>query len=179
VLDTKRQRLGIWWRSLAAAGALLAGLGPAQALTISNHYLSEGYVPGEAGTMSAHRAVAVYVVGAPFGVRDGALSQSVATALRANPAPPDAPMPTYRAIVQFGPGAAPSRVCAADIDSLVGGERADRVVATFCRGEQVLTQVVARGNGFSGPEDPGFTDMLRQIGAHLFPRFNPNLVEPP
>lgn len=179
MLQTKPNGHWSWSRAAAAATVLVASLGPAQAVTISSHFLSEGYIPGEGGTMSAHRQVAVYVVGQPFGTRDGALAQSVATALRANPGKPDAAVPAYRVIVQFGPGAAPNRVCAADLGSLAGGDRADRVVATFCRGEQRLTQVVARGNGFSGPDDPGFADMFRQIGAHLFPRTNPNLVEPP
>jgi hypothetical protein len=180
MLESKR--IGHRFRPHAAAVAalLLATVGPASAATISNHYLSEGYIPGEAGTMSAHRDVAVYVVGDPFGAPDAALSHSVASALRANPASGavGAAMPAYRVIVLFGPGAAPNRVCATDIDSLAGGDRADRVVATFCRGEQALTQVVARGNGFSGPDDPDFTAMFRQIGAHLFPRSNPNLVDP-
>ena len=50
------------------------------------------------------------------------------------------------------------------------------LVATYCRGDQPMTQVTARLGGVSSAQDPRFADLIKQVMVSLFPPRNPDMM---
>jgi hypothetical protein len=46
--------------------------------------------------------------------------------------------------------------------------------AAFCQENRVLTHLEASGSGYTGPSDPRFVELIRNVTFNLFPPTNPN-----
>jgi hypothetical protein len=64
----------------------------------------------------------------------------------------------------------------ADLGPRIGPQGAGLdLVATYCRGDRPMTQVTARLDPVSSPDDPRFRDQVRQVSLSLFPSRNPDM----
>jgi hypothetical protein len=172
-----------------AACLALASAAPAAAQTMRDQMWS-GYDPGElGGGPRGGRQLPTVVAGNPFAIPDGefvravteAMSDAAAAASRDQAAAARAPMRVmmlFNAATQTG-----ERICDRSKPLAVapgtsqaargaGGGRLD-LVATYCRGDRPMTQVVTSLN-IGGPDDPKLKNAIRQVTANLFPMTNPD-----
>jgi hypothetical protein len=123
------------------------------------------------------------VRGTPFGTSQAAIEAAVVEAIDGAPLvisphftadPAAAPRPDYRAVFVFDPpdGATARAACAdrvrpepADAASRAGV----RVLAAFCGGERVLSEVTGEARSVSGLDHPDFRALLRQTVRDLLP----------
>jgi len=172
-------------RYLLAAGALLLAAGaaipPAGAQTRREQMWSS-YDPTEVNGAQGGRRLPTLVAGNPFAVPQQEVVDAVARAMTGGQ-PMDqsvavkAPM---RVMMLFNATTVTGyRICDRSKPVAVAdlGPRGGSVdlVATYCRGDSPQTQVVASLNGVSGPDDPRFADMIKQVTLSLFPFRNPDL----
>jgi hypothetical protein len=185
-------RLSPTGAALAACLALALAV-PAAAQTMRDQMWS-GYDPGElGGGPRGGRQLPTVVTGNPFAVPDGefvravteAMSDAATAASRDQAAAARAPMRVmmlFNAATQTG-----ERICdrskplavapaapqtAPQAARGAGGGRLD-LVATYCRGDRPMTQVVTSFN-VGGPDDPKLKNAIRQVTANLFPMTNPD-----
>jgi len=175
--------------ALLAAALVLGTAGPVAALTIRDQVWS-GYDPGEVGGgPHGGRQLPTVVSGNPFPVPDAefvravteAMSDAAAAASRDQAAAARAPM---RVMMLFDAATLTGeRICDRSKPLAVapsvpqaargtGGGRLD-LVATYCRGDRPMTQVVTSLN-VGGPSDPQLKNAIRQVTANLFPMTNPD-----
>lgn len=183
---SRRRPARQWLRSAAlslAAAAMLAA--PAHAWRISNETISPSYDPFELNYAGADgRAVWTVVIGNPFAapkpVVDDVITESmhgahfgqhVTFSTQREPDTRDA----YRIVFLLnGNTATGARICEYYPNRPLGpGDHGTKVhvVATYCRGEQALTQVVGTSEA-GDPTAPDFQQLIRQMTTNLFPPRN-------
>ncbi len=166
---------------------------PAAAQTLRDQMWS-GYDPAELqGGARGGRQLPTVVTGNPFAIPDGefvrlvteAMSATAAAASRDQGAAARAPMRVlmlFNAATYTGDrlcdrskplAVAPPSPAAARTS---GGSRLD-LVATYCRGDRPMTQVIASLT-VSDPNDPRLKQAIRQVTANLFPPVNPDNYGP-
>jgi len=189
--EVNRMRLSPTHAALAACLALaLAAPAAAQAM---RDQMWSGYDPGElGGGPRGGRQLPTVVTGNPFAVSDAefvravtqAMSESAVAASRDQTAATRAPM---RVMMLFNAATLTGeRICdrskplatapAAPQAQRPAGERLN-LVATYCRGDSPMTQVIASLDA-SGPDDPRLRNAIRQVTANLFPTTNPDRYGP-
>ena len=147
-----------------------------------------GYDPGDTNGARGGRQLPTVVTGNPFSVPDAdfvrtiteAMSPSAAVVSRDQEAAAKAPL---RVLMLFNASTyTGDRLCdrskplavapPSPAGSGSGGGRMD-LVATFCRGDSPMTQVITSLN-IAGPNDPHLKNMMQQVTANLFPPRNPD-----
>lgn len=147
-----------------------------------------GYDPGDVNGVHGGRQLPTVVSGNPFSVPDAefvraiteAMSPSAAAASRDQAAAARAPL---RVLMLFNASTyTGDRLCdrskplavapPSTAGSASGGGRMD-LVATFCRGDSPMTQVIT-SLSISGPNDPSLKNAMQQVTANLFPPRNPD-----
>lgn len=88
----------------------------------------------------------------------------------------DKTIKAYKVVMVFnGPrNLAPSDLCAEDRKPVPTQNAKGRVViySVFCQYERVLSEVGGSVSGVSGPDDPKFRSLVRQVTASLFPAYD-------
>lgn len=171
--------------------ALVAGVGVGLAAcaqdVVGPSYVGN-YDPGELRYVAGKGSLHTQVVGNPFATPPEEVERAVTAAMygahagprvRFSPeADPRNPSP-YRVVMVLNPapGVAEGSVCtsAASADAAVGEPL--RVVAAFCAGSDRETSVSGRVDGATGPDDPAFGALIRQMTAQLFPPRNPQPID--
>lgn len=171
----------VLWRAAFAAGMTL-GLAGCNGAVVNTPFTGT-YDGGQLSYVAAKGDLRTDVVGNPFGVPQETVDRAVTAAMfRAHPGPPirfsteanaDNPSP-YRVVVVLNPApqVAEGTVCAtANAAERPSGDTL-RVVAAFCAGAQRETSVSGWLDNASGPNDPAFVALIRQMTGQLFPPRN-------
>ncbi len=150
-------------------------------------YITEGYDPFEMHYAGDNRDFWTVVLGNPFPAPkqalDGALTDAMSSTRwgkRTNftTTPDDSARTVYRIVILLnGNTLTGYRICGYYPDRPLGpGTHGGKVhvVATFCRGQQPLSQAVGSIDATT-PEDSGFRKLIRQLMANLLPTYNPQL----
>jgi len=167
-----------------ALGMLLmaAGLGAPAAAQTRHEQMWSSYDPSEINGPQGGRKLPTLVLGNPFDGPQQAVVDAVAEAMNGG-RPADQAMAAkapLRVLMLFNAATRTGyRICDRSLpppvaDTGPSGGTVD-VVATYCRGDQPQTQVTAQLGGVSGPGDPKFRDMIRQVTVSLFPFRNPDM----
>ncbi len=175
-------------RSIAALATALALLSSPLAAQTMRDQMWGGYDPQEIHGAHGGRQLPTVVTGNPFAVPDAefvraiteAMSPSAAVASRDQETAARAPL---RVLMLFNANTyTGDRLCDRSKPLAVappssggqgsGGGRMD-LVATFCRGDSPMTQVITSLN-IAGPDDPRLKNMMQQVTASLFPPNNPD-----
>jgi hypothetical protein len=171
---------------LAAALAASSLMTPASALTMRD-FMWSGYDPGELrGGPNGGRRLPTVVTGNPFAIPDGefvrivtqAMSDDAVSASRDQGVAARAPM---RVLMMFNAATyTGTRLCDRAQPLAIAPPQGARpsggplnLVATYCRGDQPLTQVITSFDA-SDPSDPRLKNAIRQVTATLFPMTNPD-----
>ena len=160
---------------------LLAGA-PAQAYTIRSADIIGSYDPTEVGHGARRgRDLPALVVGNPFPVAPEITAQAVSQGMRDGRGGPamslaEIAVAPMRVIWQLAGGTRTgSTICDRRGPLPAAGPHAGNVnvVATYCRGDSAMTQVIASIDKISDPRDPEFINFINQITTNLFPPRNP------
>ena len=165
----------------ALIGLSLAATVPAGAYTIKNADIIGSYTPEDAGHGSRRgRDLPAVIVGNPFQAPPDIVAQAVSQGMRDGARGPsmsgqDAARAPQRVIWQLGGGTRTgSEICDRRNPLGLGAGGANlAVVATYCRGDQAMTQVYGSMDGVADPNDPEFVNFIRQMTVNLFPPQNP------
>ncbi|MFQ5953846.1 MAG: hypothetical protein ACE5JZ_02130 [Kiloniellales bacterium] len=166
------------------AAAAVLGPSPAKAFKIVQS-VYDSYDPFEMHYAGDDRDFWTVVLGNPFPapkpVVDSALTAAMATTRwgkRTNftTTPDDSARRVYRIVMLLnGNTLTGYRICGYYPDRPLGPGAHDgkiHVVATFCRGQQPLSQAVGSTDAAT-PNDPEFRKFVRQLMANLLPTHNP------
>lgn len=163
---------------VSLAAALLVAC--SNVATIPHNYVSEGYKPNYLNYTAGRGGMFTEVVGNPFDIPQDQLDSAVTTSLEDHHFGPELPFFTqppegfsspYKVVVLFNaaPGASPSRLCE-NPDQPRSTETGDlRVLAAFCLDGYRISSSGGWISGASGPDDPRFETLMRQISLLLFP----------
>jgi hypothetical protein len=165
--------------ALAAAPALLPG---AQAQT-RHEQMWSSYDPTEINGARGGRRLPTLVLGNPFPGPQEAVVDAVAQAMTGG-RPNDQAMAArapMRVLVLFNAATRTGhRICdrsqPVPVADTGPGRGHVELVATYCRGDQPMTQVTAQMDGVPSAQDPRFADMIKQVMVSLFPPRNPDML---
>lgn len=168
---------------------ILAGAGSACSfngviLSPTNFYVT--YTPSVVNSAAASGGMLVEVVGNPFDVAKADLERVITSDMKgAHFGPPVSFVTTkpegftspYRIVMVFDDtrGYTEAKLCkeGTSIEPGTGGDYV-RVYAALCAGTQPLTGVNGRVGEVTGPDDPKFRQLIRQITTNLLPPWNPD-----
>lgn len=164
--------------ALAAVPALPTA---AQAQT-RHEQMWSSYDPSEINGARGGRRLPTLVLGNPFPGPQEAVVDAVAQAMTGN-RPSDQAMAArapMRVLVLFNAATRTGqRICdrsqPAPVADTGPGRGHVELVATYCRGDQPMTQVWTQMDGVPSAQDPRFADLIKQVMVSLFPPFNPDM----
>ena len=156
---------------LVLASCLIAGSAGASGI-ISYSKLGYSYSPRDIAYAGGPGELWTEVAGNPFSTGQADFDQAVTRAMYgAHFGPPTkfttTPGPTARRVFHV-------RLVFAGL--LVLAVMGIVLYAAFCQEGESLSFLRAAGDGFSGPNDPEFTDFMRQVTMKLFPPQNNELL---
>lgn len=160
----------------------LAVAQPAHAYTIKNADIIGSYTPEDAGHgANRGRDLPAIILGNPFPVPAEVTAQAVSQGMRNGRSGPGMTVQTaalapQRVIWQLDGGTRTgAQICdrRAPLPAAVGTSSVN-VVATYCRGDQAMTQVYGTIDNVVDPLHPEFVNFIRQMTVNLFPPFNPD-----
>jgi hypothetical protein len=166
----------------AVIGGLLAlSLTACEGAVTSQSYVHPAFGLGSLSGIASQGGLPVEILGTPFAGREAEVAAAVEHAFTtyhygarwtAYSDPPDELSRLHRAVVIFNPALSANydRACRDPNEphDPVGGPEV-RLMAVFCIGGITSTATFGRMQGISGPEDPQFADLLRQVSLALFP----------
>lgn len=176
------------WMSKLPLPALAAGLAlaiaailPAAAQT-RHEQMWSNYDPTEINGARGGRKLPTLVLGNPFPGPQAAVVDAVAQAMTGG-RPNDQAMAArapMRVLVLFNAATRTGqRICdrsqPAPVADTGPGRGAVELVATYCRGDQPMTQVWTQMDGVPSAQDPRFIDLIKQVMVSLFPPTNPDM----
>ncbi len=172
--------------SLALAACLAAGSAAASGM-ISYSWLSYSYSPRDIAYAGGPGELWTEVAGNPFGATQAEFDQAVTRAMYgAHFGPPTefttTPGPSARRMFHVrllfnGSATDEAHICAGPPPALSASRGGDVVLyAAFCQNDESLSFLRAAGDGFSGPSDPEFKDLVQQVTMTLFPPQNNELL---
>lgn len=164
-----------------AIGALAAHPVPASAQT-RHEQMWSSYDPTEINGARGGRRLPTLVSGNPFPGPQEAVVEAVAQAMtggRPNDQVMAAKAP-MRVLMLFNAATRTGhRICDRSQPLPVAdtgpGRGQVQLVATYCRGDQPMTQVTAEMDGVASAEDPRFGNLIKQVMVSLFPPYNPDM----
>ncbi len=170
---TKLPRLAL---GLTLAGALAACGGS----FINYSYVSDNYRPYELSYAAGKGGMLTEITGNPFAANKAALDRTVTKNLEDSHFGPDLPFFTepraentspYRVVVLFNPAPNANGVKLCSKAERPQGEwgKAVGVLASFCSSESRISTASGSLAGASGPDDPAFQQLMRQVALNLFP----------
>ena len=168
----------------AALGLPFAGSTPASAYVIKTATILGAYNPEDAGYGARRgRDLPAVIIGNPFrvpvevtaaavnsGMRDGASAPSMSG--------PDAAAAPLRVIWNLDGGTRTGNdICDRRAPPpALGGSASLVIVATFCRGDYAMTQVIGSADPVDDPRHPDFVNFIRQMTTNLFPSRNTDFL---
>ncbi len=170
-------------RRLPILGAFLAATGCASANLTYNHYF-ENYDPSMLSYAAGQGALYTQIFGNPFDVPKQQLEQTITDTMYGSHFGPRVPFVTqrpadykspYRIVLLFNPaGNLNARnACREEAVSVAAEPGVVRIFGALCSNEDRETSVVGEMAGVTGPDDPAFRQLIRQITTLLLPRTNP------
>jgi len=170
-------------RWILLAGMALAALTGAGAEAQTRHeQMWSSYDPTEINSVHGGRRLPTLVTGNPFSGPQENVVAAVARAMTGGQ-PFDQAMAArapLRVLMMFNATThTGDRICDRSqplpvADTGPGTGSVD-LVATYCRGDKPMTQVLARADGMQSADDPRFRDLIRQVTLSLFPFRNPDM----
>lgn len=152
-------------------------------LSPTNFYAA--YTPTVLNYVSTRGGMLTEVSGNPFDVPQEELEQAITQSMRGShfgptvdfiTKPPDDYTSPYRVVMVFdaAPHHTEAKLCR--FNHGIGPQTGDRVRvhAALCAKESPLTSVSGSIPEASGPVDPRFQHLIRQITTNLFPPYNPD-----
>lgn len=167
--------------SLSATLALFLLSGCAGMTVSRPAYVSSIYGIETLQGPAAQGGALLEVVGNPFPIPQASLDRTVARLIEANHFGPDFPVLTeapadrtlaYRIVVVFDPAPPASADAACTVKEqprLASPGSRTGMLAAFCEYRQRMTSTIAQGGPFTGPDDPGFQAMVKQVAHSIFP----------
>lgn len=165
-----------------AAAALLAGC--AGQPIVHSAYLADDYEKEVLNYAAKQGGMLTEITGNPFAADSAALSREVTVAFEEahfgvdlpffTEAPEDYRSP-YKVVVLFNPapGVGAPAVCAGSDRPVLPPEGRIKVLAVFCSAEQRVNSAYGSLAGATGPDDPAFGALMRQISLSIFPPQEP------
>jgi len=159
----------------------LAGTAAACGKSVIDYsYVSDNYRPFELAYAAGKGGMLTEVVGNPFPTGKEALDLRVTKSFEDSHFGPELPFFTeapdgytspYRVVVLFNPAPSANGVKLCSQADRPQGEwgQAVGVIASFCASESRITSVAGSLPGATGPDDPAFQQLMRQVGLNLFP----------
>lgn len=169
--------------ALAAAPVLApTTLLPQAQAQMRHEQMWSSYDPGEIHGARGGRKLPTLVLGNPFPGPQEAVVDAVAQAMTGN-RPSDQAMAArapMRVLFYFNAATRTGhRICdrsqPAPVADTGPGRGQVELVATYCRGDQPMTQVTAQLDGVPSAQDPRFIDFIKQVVVSLFPPTNPDM----
>ena len=170
---------------LAALGLPAAVSAPASAYTIKTAVILGSYTPEDAGYGARRgRDLPAVIIGNPFQVPVDVTAAAVNSGMRdGGPAPsmsgPQAAVAPLRVIWQLEGGTRTANdICDRrnPLALTTGGSASLNIVATFCRGDYAMTQVIGSADPVDDPRHPEFVNFIRQMTTNLFPPRNTDFL---
>ncbi|MEM7168867.1 MAG: hypothetical protein AAF530_01760 [Pseudomonadota bacterium] len=163
---------------VVSAGLIMAGC--AGQVVSNQGIISDNYDPKTLGYAATRGGVFVDIQGDPFPGAEAQSNQVITESLgRAHFGPkvdfftekPADYRSPYRIAMVFGPAKNTNgdRLCRGDDIPLSIEPGETTVLAAFCNGEKRLTSTRAWVTQPSGPTDPAFDNLIRQVGVQLLP----------
>ena len=159
----------------------VAGVLAACAAPITTPPQVNSYSPSLLSYVAKRGGMRTEIYGNPFGADQAQVNQAVLRSLEEgsrgphfpfydNP-PADFKQTAYHVVVAFGSdGPQGYRLCTGPSGGAPTNDGGTvRVSAAFCSGEKVVTSVSGRVQNATGPEDPAFRSLMRQVALALFP----------
>ncbi len=164
-----------------AIGALAAHVPPASAQT-RHEQMWSSYDPTEINGARGGRRLPTLVSGNPFPGPPEAVAEAVAQAMTGG-RPNDQAMAArapMRVMMLFNAATRTGhRICDRSqplpVANTGPGRGHVQLVATYCRGDQPMTQVTAEMDGIASAADPRFDNLIKQVTVSLFPPRNPDM----
>ncbi len=161
----------------ALAGMLAACSGGS---LINYSYVSDNYQPYELSYAAGKGGMLTEVVGNPFASGKEALDRRVTKSFEESHFGPELPFFTkapgeyrspYRVVVLFNPAphANGAQLCSRPDRPQGPWGQAIGVLASFCASDSRITTAAGSLAGASGPDDPAFQQLMRQVALNLFP----------
>ena len=171
---------------LLLASCFIAGSAGASGI-ISYSKLGYSYSPRDIAYAGGPGELWTEVAGNPFSTGQADFDQAVTRAMYgAHFGPPTkfttTPGPTARRVFHVrlvfnGIATDDAHICLGPPPAIPPSQSGDIVLyAAFCQEAESLSFLRAAGDGFSGPNDPEFTDFMRQVTMKLFPPQNNELL---
>ena len=168
---------------LPLLGALLAATGCASANLTYNHYF-ENYDPSMLSYAAGQGALYTQIFGNPFDVPKQQLEQKITDTMYGSHFGPRVPFVTqrptdykspYRVVILFNPASNlnAAKICRQEAVPSAAQPGVVRILGALCSNEDRETSVVGEIAGVTGPDDPAFRQLIRQITTLLLPRTNP------
>jgi hypothetical protein len=147
---------------------------------ISNSHMVEYYKPQMLGYPAAQGGMYTEITGNPFQGDKAALDRKVTEAFENSHFGPSlafftetpAETPAFKTVVLFNPArnANAERLCtSSDRPEAPPVPGEVRVTGALCNGDTRLTSATGFVTGVEGPDDPGVSRLLSQLGLSLFP----------
>lgn len=149
---------------------------------LTQQEIAPSYSPGEFAYAGAGRDMRVVIVGNPFGGDTAAFEKAVTGAMQGQhwgqrtnftTTPGASAQTRYRVVLLFDPPRALSggRLCREAPSALPSESAGEGIVlfAAFCRGKRTRTEIKGRISSATGPDDPGFRELVGQVTNGLFP----------
>jgi len=169
---------------LILAGAASACSPGSVVLSPTNFYIT--YTPSVVNSAAASGGMLVEVVGNPFDVAKADLERTITSDMKGAhfgppvnfvTAKPEGFTSPYRIVMVFDDtqGYTTAKLCkeGTSIEPGTGGEYV-RVHAALCAAQQPLTGVNGRVGEVTGPDEPKFRQLIRQVTTNLLPPQNPD-----
>lgn len=165
-----------------AAALLLAGC--AGQPVVHSAYLADDYETEVLSYAAKQGGMLTEITGNPFAGDGAALSREVTGAFEAAHFGADLPFFTevpegyrspYKVVVLFNPapGVGAPAVCAGSDRPVLPPDGRITVLAVFCSAEQRVNSAYGSLRGATGPDDPAFGQLMRQISLQIFPPQEP------
>jgi len=173
---------------LVLAGVLVGAAACANTTVHSVSDSSARYTPNQVNYVTSSGEVRTVILGNPFAMSKVDFDNSVTSHMEGRPLwssharytthPSDQAKTAYHVAMAFNPpeNYDADDVCASRDSAASPGSAGNiRIVAAFCSADTRLSDTLVYGGGASGPTDPVFVKMIRQVMLDLFPQRDPNV----
>lgn len=169
----------------AAVGVMASALAACSGSVVNYNYVSENYSPYELSYSAGRGGMLTEVTGNPFDAPKASLDRRVTKSLEDHHFGPELPFfteppegfsSTYRVVVLFNPAPNANGAKLCSHPERPQSERVEGVglLASYCASGSRITTVAASLRDARGPDDPAFTNLMRQVSLNLFPPQSPS-----
>lgn len=165
---------------LALTSALAGALAACGGSLVNYSYVSDNYHPYELSYSARKGGMLTEITGNPFPTDKAALDRTVTKNLEDShfgpklsffTEPPGEYRSPYRVVVLFNPAphANGSKLCSRTDRPQAEWGQEIKVLASYCSSDSRINTTAGSLAGATGPDDPAFQQLMRQVSLNLFP----------